>query len=110
MHLLFSIHSCYGYEIVGGFVDFCQVSQPSSMEVFLNESVDECWREIQNRVNDVIIHRRCGHNKLQQQQQLPPLLPPLNGLEMFGLTLPTIIQVSSSANGKSQVFHLILLR
>ncbi|CAK9273364.1 unnamed protein product [Sphagnum jensenii] len=103
-------HSCiYVSEIVdrGGdarplFKVSVPVSQPSSTEVFLNESVDECWREIQNRVNDVIIHRRCGHNKLQQQQQLPPLLPPLNGLEMFGLTLPTIIQAVESLDPQHQ--------
>ncbi|CAM6048844.1 unnamed protein product [Sphagnum compactum] len=103
-------HSCiYVSEIVdrGGdarplFKVSVPVSQPSSTEVFLNESVDECWREIQNRVNDVIIHRHCGHNKLQQQQQLPPLLPPLSGLEMFGLTLPTIIQAVESLDPQHQ--------
>jgi hypothetical protein len=99
-------HSCiYVSEIVdrgGDARPLFKVSQQSNTEVFLNESVDECWREIQNRVNDVIIHRRCGHNKLQQQQQLPPLLPPLNGLEMFGLTLPTIIQAVESLDPQHQ--------
>jgi hypothetical protein len=66
-----------------------QVTHPTKREVYLNESIDACWHEIQNQVNEEIIARRAE----DRSRQLPPLLPPPNGLEMFGLTSASIIQV-----------------
>lgn len=54
----------------------------------MHESIDGCWHEIQNLINEAIIVRRSDNSNLQ----LPPLLPPPSGVEMFGFTSPSIIE------------------
>lgn len=58
-------------------------------EVFIHVTVDKCWELVQERLNQEIRRQRSlgKHN-------LPSLQPPgsLNGLEMFGLASPSIIQ------------------
>lgn len=58
----------------------------------------QCWDMVRERVNQEIT-RQCNQGK----QGLPPLQPPgcIDGLEMFGLLSPSVIQVtfpSSSAH------------
>eukprot|EP01018_Ginkgo_biloba_P000560 Gb_27431 [translate_table: standard] len=58
-------------------------------EVFMHVSIHKCWELVQERLNkEIIRQRRLG------KQNLPSLQPPgsLDGLEMFGFTLPRIIQ------------------
>lgn len=66
-----------------------QVTHPTKQDVYVNESIDQCWHEIQNQVNEEIILRRSEDSS----RQLPPLLPPPSGLEMFGLASASIVQV-----------------
>lgn len=66
-----------------------QVTHPTKREVYLHDSIDGCWHEIQNQINEAIIACRSDKNNLQ----LPPLLPPPSGLEMFGFTSTSIIEV-----------------
>ncbi|GAB2218824.1 hypothetical protein Droror1_Dr00002056 [Drosera rotundifolia] len=58
-------------------------------EVFAHVSPFRCWEMVRDRVNQAIIKQhKLGKTKL------PPLQPPgsLDGLEMFGLTSPAIVQ------------------
>jgi len=78
--------------VISGFAfdahSYFQVTHPTKREVYLHESMDGCWHEIQNQINEAVIARR-GNSNLQ----LPPLLPPPSGVEMFGLTSSSIIEV-----------------
>ncbi|KAG0615380.1 hypothetical protein M758_5G036600 [Ceratodon purpureus] len=65
-----------------------QVTHPTKREVYLHDSIDGCWHEIQNQINEAIIARRSDNSNVQ----LPPLLPPPSGLEMFGLASTSIIE------------------
>ncbi|KAL3650155.1 hypothetical protein CASFOL_006558 [Castilleja foliolosa] len=62
----------------------------SPSEVFIHESARRCWEMVRERVNNEIAKQ----HKLQIAK-LPPLQPPgsLDGIEMFGFTSPTIMQV-----------------
>ena len=66
-----------------------QVTHPTKREVYLHDSIDGCWHEIQNQINEAIIARRSNNSNLQ----LPPLLPPPSGLEIFGFTSTSIVGV-----------------
>jgi len=59
-------------------------------ELFIHVSATRCWDMVRERVNNEI---RRHHNS--GKVNLLTLQPPgsLDGLEMFGLTSPTIIQV-----------------
>ncbi|KAL9235163.1 hypothetical protein vseg_009950 [Gypsophila vaccaria] len=69
---------------------FMVSSEHSPDEVFVQVSPVRCWETIRERVNQAITRqRKLGETKL------PPLQSPgsLDGLEMFGLTSPAIVQV-----------------
>nr|GMC63664.1 putative lysine-specific demethylase JMJ16 isoform X1 [Ipomoea batatas] len=59
-------------------------------EVFIHVSAANCWKMVQERLNQEIAKQR----KLGKTN-LPPLVPPgsLDGMEMFGFSSPAIIQV-----------------
>lgn len=59
-------------------------------EVFINVSPGKCWSMVRERLN-MEIQRQV----ITGRANLPPLQPPgsVDGLEMFGLLSPTIVQV-----------------
>lgn len=65
-------------------------------EVFVHVSAGKCWDMVRERVNQEIAKQ----HKLGKAK-LPPLQPPgcLDGLEMFGFTSPTIVQVVEAMDG-----------
>jgi histone demethylase JARID1 len=69
-----------------------QVTHATKREPYLHESIDGCWHAIQNDINETIISLRSQNSNLQ----LPPLLPPPNGVEMFGLATISIIEAVES--------------
>lgn len=64
--------------------------EDSPKEVFAHMSATRCWEMVRERVNQEIAKQ----HKLGKPK-LPPLQPPgsLDGVEMFGFTLPAIVQV-----------------
>ncbi|XP_024398635.1 putative lysine-specific demethylase JMJ16 isoform X2 [Physcomitrium patens] len=75
-----------------------QVIHPTKREIYLSETIDGCWRDIQDQINEAIIARRSDNVKLQ----LPPLLPPPSGLEMFGLTTTSIVEAMEALDSFHQ--------
>ncbi|XP_042472851.1 putative lysine-specific demethylase JMJ16 isoform X2 [Zingiber officinale] len=72
---------------------FMVVVEQCPSEVFIHVSATKCWDMVREKVNDQIRqHRGTG------RQNLPPLQPPgsLDGLEMFGLSSPKILQVTQN--------------
>lgn len=59
-------------------------------EVFIHVSATKCWDIVREKVNDEIRRLRNAG-----KVNLPTLQPPgsIDGLEMFGLTSPTIVKV-----------------
>jgi len=57
----------------------------------MHSSAAQCWDMVRKRLNQEIT-RQCNLGR----QDLPPLQPPgsIDGLEMFGLLSPSIVQVS----------------
>ncbi|WOL19306.1 lysine-specific demethylase JMJ703-like [Canna indica] len=68
---------------------FMVVVEQCPSEVFIHVSATKCWDMVREKVNDQI---RKQHST--RRLNLPSLQPPgsLDGLEMFGLSSPTIIQ------------------
>lgn len=59
----------------------------------MHSSATECWDVVRERLNQEITRQYS-----QGKQGLPPLQPPgsVDGLEMFGLSSPSIVQVNPS--------------
>lgn len=71
--------------------------EQSPSEIFFNVSANKCWNMVRERVNNEI---RRLHNL--GRVNLPSLQPPgsVDGLEMFGLTFPTILQAIEAMDEK----------
>ncbi|KAF6154777.1 hypothetical protein GIB67_032389 [Kingdonia uniflora] len=69
---------------------FMVTAEPCPSQVFIHMSAAKCWDMVRERVNQEIRKQHASG-----KMKLPPLQPPggLDGLEMFGLTSPAIIQV-----------------
>ncbi|CAK9867729.1 unnamed protein product [Sphagnum jensenii] len=80
-----------------------KVSLPN-VDPFLSTSIDECWSKVRKSVNDEICRQRgrYGQGRLLAP---PPLFPPVNALEMFGLTSPAILQIIEALDPQRQCFE-----
>ncbi|CAK9210838.1 unnamed protein product [Sphagnum troendelagicum] len=80
-----------------------KVSLPN-VDPFISTSIDECWSKVRKSVNDEICRQRgrYGQGRLLAP---PPLFPPVNALEMFGLTSPAILQIIEALDPQRQCFE-----
>ncbi|CAM6062380.1 unnamed protein product [Sphagnum tenellum] len=80
-----------------------KVSLPN-VDPFISTSIDECWSKVRKSVNDEICRQRgrYGQGRLLAP---PPLFPPVNALEMFGLTSPAILQIIEALDPHRQCFE-----
>ncbi|KAL0352734.1 UNVERIFIED_CONTAM: Lysine-specific demethylase [Sesamum angustifolium] len=86
------IRSSYTSEIVDGGLlgPLFKVSlEEHPQESFVHVSAEECWELVLQRLNQEITRQKC-----LGKQGLPPVQPSssINGLEMFGLLSPSIVQ------------------
>ncbi|KAL0442379.1 UNVERIFIED_CONTAM: Lysine-specific demethylase [Sesamum latifolium] len=86
------IRSSYISEIVDGGLlgPLFKVSlEEHPQESFVHVSAEECWELVLQRLNQEITRQKC-----LGKQGLPPVQPSssINGLEMFGLLSPSIVQ------------------